>query len=30
MTPADAHWVLAEIRDGTGAMLAVTNPIFFQ
>ena len=30
MMPADAHWVLAEIRGDDGQMLAVTNPIFFQ
>jgi hypothetical protein len=30
MTPADARWVLAEIRDGADQMLAVTNPIFFE
>lgn len=29
--PADlADWVVAEIRDGKGTMLAVTNPIFLQ
>lgn len=30
MAPADAHWALTEIRDGDGAMLAITNPIFLS
>ncbi len=28
LTPDDADWVTVEIRDRSGAMLAVTNPIF--
>jgi hypothetical protein len=27
MAPEEAHWVLVEIRDGDGGMLAITNPI---
>ena len=29
LTPDEADWVTVEIRDKSGAMLAVTNPIFF-
>ena len=28
MTPNDANWVMVEIRDKSGVMLAITNPIF--
>ena len=28
MTPEDADWVVVEVRDADGGMLAVTNPIF--
>jgi hypothetical protein len=27
-TPAEANWLVVEIRGGDGEMLAVTNPIF--
>ncbi len=30
IAPDLADWVVAEIRDGKGAMLAVTNPIYLQ
>ncbi|MBM4456341.1 MAG: phosphotransferase [Chloroflexi bacterium] len=30
MTPADADWVLAEVRNRDGEMLAITNPIFLS
>jgi hypothetical protein len=30
MTPADADWVLAEVRGRDGEMLAITNPIFLS
>jgi len=29
MWPDQAEWVVVELRDGEGAMLAVTNPVFF-
>ncbi|GAB4531631.1 MAG: hypothetical protein Kow0063_11180 [Anaerolineae bacterium] len=28
LTPDEADWVTVEFRDKSGAMLAVTNPIF--
>ncbi|MFN2284800.1 MAG: phosphotransferase, partial [Anaerolineae bacterium] len=28
LTPDEADWVMVEIRDKSGVMLAVTNPIF--
>jgi len=28
LTPDEADWVTVEIRDNSGAMLAMTNPIF--
>ncbi len=30
MTPEQADWIVVEMRDGKGAMLAITNPIFLQ
>lgn len=30
MSPEDADWVVIEVRDADGGMLAVTNPIFFD
>jgi hypothetical protein len=30
MTPDEADWVTVEIRDKSGVMLAVTNPIFIR
>jgi hypothetical protein len=30
MGPDQAHWVLAEVRDAKGSLLAITNPIFFH
>jgi hypothetical protein len=30
MGPDQAHWVLAEVRDAKGSLLAITNPIFLQ
>jgi hypothetical protein len=30
MTPEQANWVVVEIRDGNGALRAITNPIFLQ
>ncbi|HQY91378.1 CehA/McbA family metallohydrolase [Caldilinea sp.] len=30
LTPVDANWLAAEVRDQAGALLAITNPIFFD
>lgn len=30
MSPADARWVLVELRDGQGRMLALANPIYLS
>jgi len=30
LSPDQANWVVVELRDGDGAMLAVTNPIYLE
>jgi hypothetical protein len=30
MSPDQADWLVVELRDGDGTMLAVTNPVFFS
>ena len=29
MAPADAHWLIVEVRGGDGVLLAITNPLFW-
>jgi hypothetical protein len=30
LAPAEANWLVAEVRSATGVLLAITNPIFWE